>query len=42
MRRAIQISLLGCIALLPATASAFQPLVTDDTGARDPGGNLTR
>ena len=30
---------LGCIALLPAAASAFQPLVTDDTGTQGAGGN---
>ncbi len=30
---------LGCIALLPAVASAFQPLVTDDTGTQGAGGN---
>jgi hypothetical protein len=33
------ISLLGCIALLPAAASALQPLVTDDTGTQGAGGN---
>ncbi|MBI3041689.1 MAG: hypothetical protein HYY78_02555, partial [Betaproteobacteria bacterium] len=30
---------LGCITLLPAVASAFQPLVTDDTGTQGAGGN---
>jgi len=35
----LPISLLGCIALLPAAASAFQPLVTDDTGTQGAGGN---
>ncbi len=30
---------LCCIALLPAIASAFQPLVTDDTGTQGAGGN---
>jgi hypothetical protein len=35
----LPISLLGCIALLPAIASAFQPLVTDDTGTQGAGGN---
>jgi len=30
---------LGCMALLPVTASAFQPLVTDDTGTQGAGGN---
>jgi len=30
---------LGGIALLPAIASAFQPLVTDDTGTQGAGGN---
>ncbi len=30
---------LGCIALLPAVALAFQPLVTDDTGTQGAGGN---
>jgi hypothetical protein len=39
MRRAVQISLLGCIVLLPAAAAAFQPLVTDDTGTQGTGGN---
>jgi hypothetical protein len=33
------IRLTGCIALLPAIASAFQPLVTDDTGTRGAAGN---
>lgn len=33
------VRLLGCIALLPAIASAFQPLVTDDTGTQGAGGN---
>ena len=33
------IRLLGCIALLPAVASAFQPLVTDDTGTQGARGN---
>ena len=28
-----------CIALLPASAAAFQPLVTDDTGTQGAGGN---
>ncbi len=31
--------LLGCITLLPAVASAFQPLVTDDTGTQGARGN---
>lgn len=35
----ISIGPLGCIALLPAVASAFQPLVTDDTGTQGTGGN---
>jgi hypothetical protein len=39
MKLAVQISLSGCIALLPAAASAFQPLVTDDTGTQGIGGN---
>jgi len=39
MRRAVQISLLACVALLPGAASAFQPLVTDDTGTQGTGGN---
>jgi len=30
---------LGCMALLPAVASAFQPLVTDDTGTQGAKGN---
>lgn len=30
---------LGCIALAPAVALAFQPLVTDDTGTQGAGGN---
>ena len=30
---------LGCVALLPAVASAFQPLVTDDTGTQGAAGN---
>ena len=30
---------LVCVALLPAVASAFQPLVTDDTGTQGAGGN---
>jgi hypothetical protein len=30
---------LGCITLLPAVASAFQPLVTDDTGTQGAAGN---
>jgi len=30
---------LGCIALLPAAAWAFQPLVTDDTGTQGAAGN---
>jgi len=33
------IRLLGCIALLPVAAWAFQPLVTDDTGTQGAGGN---
>jgi hypothetical protein len=33
------IRLLGCVALLPAVAWAFQPLVTDDTGTQGAGGN---
>ncbi len=28
-----------CLALLPATVSAFQPLITDDTGTQGAGGN---
>lgn len=28
-----------CVALLPATASALQPLITDDTGTQGTGGN---
>lgn len=35
----ISIGPLGCIALLPAVASAFQPLVTDDTGTQGAKGN---
>ena len=35
----LPISLFGCITLLPAIASAFQPLVTDDTGTQGAGGN---
>jgi len=35
----ISIVPLACIALLPAIASAFQPLVTDDTGTQGAGGN---
>ncbi|MBI3041228.1 MAG: hypothetical protein HYY78_00170, partial [Betaproteobacteria bacterium] len=35
----LPVSLFGCIALLPAIASAFQPLVTDDTGTQGAGGN---
>lgn len=30
---------LACVALLPSAASAFQPLVTDDTGTQGAGGN---
>ena len=30
---------LGCMTLLPAVASAFQPLVTDDTGTQGAKGN---
>lgn len=30
---------LGCLALLPAAALAFQPLITDDTGTQGAGGN---
>jgi hypothetical protein len=33
------IRLLGCVALLPAVALAFQPLVTDDTGTQGADGN---
>ena len=33
------ITLLGCVALLPAVAWALQPLVTDDTGTQSAGGN---
>lgn len=33
------ITSLGCAVLLPATAMAFQPLVTDDTGTQGTGGN---
>ena len=35
----LSIKMLGCIALLPAIASAFQPLVIDDTGTQGAGGN---
>jgi len=35
----ISVRPLGCIALLPAVASAFQPLVTDDTGTQGAKGN---
>jgi hypothetical protein len=35
----ISIVPLACIALLPAVASAFQPLVTDDTGTQGAKGN---
>lgn len=35
----ITIALLAGIALFPALASAFQPLVTDDTGTQSAGGN---
>ena len=35
----LSIRMLGCIALLPAAASAFQPLVTDDTGTQGAKGN---
>jgi len=35
----LSIKPLGCIVLLPAVASAFQPLVTDDTGTQGTGGN---
>jgi hypothetical protein len=31
---------LACITLLPAVASAFQPLVTDDTGTQGTGVRL--
>lgn len=39
--RQIKLSIipLACVALLPAAASAFQPLVTDDTGTQGTGGN---
>ena len=35
----LPVSLFGCVVLLPAVASAFQPLVTDDTGTQGAGGN---
>jgi len=39
--RSIKLSIvpLACVVLLPAAASAFQPLVTDDTGTQGAGGN---
>lgn len=37
MKRSIK--LLGCMTLLPAVATAFQPLVTDDTGTQGAKGN---
>lgn len=33
------VRLVGCLALVPAAALAFQPLVTDDTGTQGAGGN---
>ena len=35
----LPVSLFGCVVLLPTVASAFQPLVTDDTGTQGAGGN---
>lgn len=35
----LSITALACISLLPATATAFQPLVTDDTGTQGARGN---